>query len=484
MSISTKVHLFIIAVVLTAVMGTAFVAYWVNVQSTDQFYKSTIMSTASNVAAAIDADFVRDLQQALGNNAYQQLRARAEVEDNDELIADYLKNAGLYDKYIETIDLINTFQENMDRPMEIYLISIAAGTRDYFYLMSASSGFRLCYAGYHDVVESEFLGQDPRQQKVEPIISSSVWGWACSGYVQVCEAENDSFCFVGADIYMDDVMEGRNRFLLISAIGALILSFVVILIAVPLMNKTVIHPLVTITEKMKGFAPAEDADYEQAGVINLDIHSGDEIQDIYDGIHAMQVDIIDYLNHMSALRREQVRAYNDMRHKDEVIDKISRDAYRDALTGVNSSSAFKIAQKDMKKQMAGGFRDFAVLMMDVNDLKTINDTCGHKSGDMYIQGCCRMLCREFRQSLIYRIGGDEFAAILTGEDYKNRVQHIRNLREAYARTAAGQSSAAWQNFSAAVGSSACRAGDRSFEEVFKRADSDMYSDKKTSRKRK
>ncbi len=483
-SIGAKLRGFIIAVVLIAVMGTAIVAYFINAHNTDQFYKSTTMNTAANVASVLDPDFIRDLQMALNTDEYQQLRVRAETENNEEIIADYLKNAGLYEKYLETIKLLRSFWENMDGLYVIYIISCSADSPDYFYFMSAAPEFRLFHTGLPDVMESEFAGVSLSNNRVEPIISNSSWGWLCSAYAKICDVGDGNSCFVGTDISMNDVMRDRNRFLLISAVGALAFSFLVLLAAVPLMNKTVIRPLVTITKKMKDFTPAENTDYEKAGVISLDLKSGDEIQDIYDGIRTMQVNIIDYLNHMSALQREREKAYIDMREKDEKIDEISRDAYRDALTGVGSPAAFKIAQDEMKKQMSEGFRDFAVLMMDINNLKHINDTCGHKSGDLYIRGCCRMLCREFRNSRVFRIGGDEFTAILTGEDYRNRLQHMTKLREAYARSAAGHSSAPWQNYSAAVGSSSCHPDDKTFEDVFKRADSDMYVDKNACRQRK
>ena len=59
-------------------------------------------------------------------------------------------------------------------------------------------------------------------------------------------------------------------------------------------------------------------------------------------------------------------------------------------------------------------------MFDINNLKIINDSRGHEAGDEYIVRACRLICNVFKHSPVYRVGGDEFIAVLTGDDYINR----------------------------------------------------------------
>ncbi|MBR3316575.1 MAG: diguanylate cyclase, partial [Atopobiaceae bacterium] len=73
------------------------------------------------------------------------------------------------------------------------------------------------------------------------------------------------------------------------------------------------------------------------------------------------------------------------------------------------------------QQLAEGtLSEFGLVICDVNGLKIINDTNGHQAGDEYIRQACKMVCDIFSHSPVYRIGGDEFAVILTGRDYKSR----------------------------------------------------------------
>ena len=116
---------------------------------------------------------------------------------------------------------------------------------------------------------------------------------------------------------------------------------------------------------------------------------------------------------------------------------------------------------------------FGIVMCDINDLKRINDTRGHSFGDEAIQRACRMICGIYKHSPVFRIGGDEFAVILTGSDYEQREDLIEILRR--------ESIANGQSRSGPV--VACGMAeydpdsDGEFTDVFKRADSCMYENK-------
>jgi len=92
-----------------------------------------------------------------------------------------------------------------------------------------------------------------------------------------------------------------------------------------------------------------------------------------------------------------------------------------------------------------------MVMVDINNLKHVNDEYGHKNGDMYIKGCCHMISDVFRYSPVYRIGGDEFIVILFGSDYENRIKLCKKLKDEFRATYEQQSIPSWLRYSAAVG---------------------------------
>ena len=159
---------------------------------------------------------------------------------------------------------------------------------------------------------------------------------------------------------------------------------------------------------------------------------------------------------------------------EEVLNSANDLAERDGLTGVKNKSAYTRAEQELNDSIADGTcGDFAVVVCDVNGLKNINDTMGHQAGYEHLKSACTMICRVFKRSPVYRIGGDEFAVMLTGEDYRAREILTRQLREQ-------------MKFNQADGLVTVACGmavfipdkDKTVSAVFNRADAAMYRNKK------
>ena len=127
--------------------------------------------------------------------------------------------------------------------------------------------------------------------------------------------------------------------------------------------------------------------------------------------------------------------------------------------------------------MEAGHTDLGIVMVDMNELKRINDQYGHRMGDSYIIGCCRYICDTFKHSPVYRIGGDEFVVILQGLDFNNRLELVEKLKKLYESAMNNNRAKPWERYSAAVGMAEMASDDRTVDLVFKRADKAMYMDK-------
>ena len=172
------------------------------------------------------------------------------------------------------------------------------------------------------------------------------------------------------------------------------------------------------------------------------------------------------------VRREQAQA--------KALQKATELARRDALTGVKSKHVFVEEELLWDAQIKeGSVVPFAVAVFDLNGLKFINDTLGHTAGDSYICAACTAVCTAFQHSPVYRIGGDEFAAVLTGSDYEKRTE----LKARFCALNAAQCFP--DDPVVACGMSDFVPGqDTCFQDVFKRADADMYENKKELKNKK
>ena len=173
-------------------------------------------------------------------------------------------------------------------------------------------------------------------------------------------------------------------------------------------------------------------------------------------------------------------------HLQEHISDLNDKAYKDALTSVRNKGAFDSCLKGLEEKIQtageGGSPEFAICVFDCNNLKDINDTYGHEKGDIYLKKACSTICEVFRHSPVFRMGGDEFVAVLENEDYKNRLELCTKFDRLCAELTEA-SEEPWEAVRIASGIAVYMPeNDRSAYEVFRRADGRMYEDKARKKK--
>ena len=93
----------------------------------------------------------------------------------------------------------------------------------------------------------------------------------------------------------------------------------------------------------------------------------------------------------------------------------------DSLTSVRNKGAYTEYIRKLQERIDSGEQfDLAIGIFDCNNLKTVNDECGHDKGDIYLKNSCMLICKVYDHSPVFRIGGDEFAVFLMNDDFKNR----------------------------------------------------------------
>lgn len=151
-------------------------------------------------------------------------------------------------------------------------------------------------------------------------------------------------------------------------------------------------------------------------------------------------------------------------------------AYTDALTGLGSRMLYENHLKQMEQEFRSD-STVTVVMLDINCLKRINDTEGHSAGDRLIRDAASCIQRAFAppQWECYRVGGDEFLAVLWGQTVPE-MQYRKVLSHAITECNENRSFP----LSLSIGF-AMKASDdstvASLEEMIRNADADMYREK-------
>ncbi len=173
-------------------------------------------------------------------------------------------------------------------------------------------------------------------------------------------------------------------------------------------------------------------------------------------------------------------------HMKEHISDLNRRANVDALTSVRNKGAFMNYLEDMQAKLDEGAEspEFAIAVFDCDDLKTVNDRYGHDKGDIYLKTASRVICKVFQHSPVFRIGGDEFAAILRNDDFRYREELFAAFEKATAAASAATENL-WEQVSVAYGLAEYDPSqDHSVTDTMRRADSTMYVNKRRRKQEK
>jgi diguanylate cyclase (GGDEF)-like protein len=152
------------------------------------------------------------------------------------------------------------------------------------------------------------------------------------------------------------------------------------------------------------------------------------------------------------------------------------EARTDHLTGLANRREFeRVIEREVAVAERHG-RQLSILMIDVDNLKRINDRLGHGAGDGALKLVAQQLLRVVRASdLCARVGGDEFAVAMP-ETQLDRAQDVA-LRLRRAVEQAGLGMRAPDQVEVSVGFAAWRPG-TDWQAVYQAADSDLYEDKR------
>jgi diguanylate cyclase (GGDEF)-like protein len=176
-----------------------------------------------------------------------------------------------------------------------------------------------------------------------------------------------------------------------------------------------------------------------------------------------------------------VRQFTLLDENRRLLSTVSDMALRDPLTGLANRTLFsdRLAHAMQLQQRTAS--PVAVVLLDLDDFKLVNDSLGHPAGDALLNSVGERIQSSTRAGdTVARLGGDEFAVLIedqpqTAHEVAERVVRAFDLpfslhgREIYMRPSVGLAAAPWSGD-----------GDPTAEELFRRADLAMYSAKQAN----
>src|SRR5581483_4332709 len=207
-------------------------------------------------------------------------------------------------------------------------------------------------------------------------------------------------------------------------------------------------------------------------------------------LRTLDVGVHDYLtppvdrNELLARVRTEIRR---KRHSDYLRGRLEESielAVTDALTGLHNRRYMETHLKLLAEQAREGGRPLSVVLVDIDNFKSVNDTYGHAVGDNVLREFATRFRRNTRAvDLACRIGGEEFAIVMPDTELERACQVGERLRECIASEPFQTDCDTSLEITASVGIATLDGADCSIDALFRRADQALYVAKRGGRNR-
>jgi diguanylate cyclase (GGDEF)-like protein/PAS domain S-box-containing protein len=165
-------------------------------------------------------------------------------------------------------------------------------------------------------------------------------------------------------------------------------------------------------------------------------------------------------------------------------EELERRAYSDYLTGLANRRHFlELAESELARHLRYG-RELSILMLDVDRFKQVNDTYGHKVGDLVLKNLsdvCRATLRNV--DIVGRMGGEEFAVLLPETGSEHAMDAAERLRTAIAAAQVTLSGGLPLHSTASIGVATLSEKDADIDMLLNQADQALYRAKGEGRNR-
>ncbi|QDF29114.1 GGDEF domain-containing protein [Halarcobacter anaerophilus] len=184
----------------------------------------------------------------------------------------------------------------------------------------------------------------------------------------------------------------------------------------------------------------------------------------------------DYQRVLESAVEKRTRELNDINVKLEIL------ATTDSLTGVKNRRSFYESSAPMIRYSRRENKELAVLMIDIDKFKMINDIYGHAAGDDVIKIMAQKIKDSLRKSDIFaRLGGEEFAAVLPNTSKRGAQKAAENIRKEIENLEIKTINEEKIKFTISIGLTMLRYDDVDLEAILHRADLALYEAKREGR---
>lgn len=435
----------------------------------DNSYQSKAREISDTVSVVVDSEDVETLYNDI-MAIYEVTEDRVLSDDwgSDEFNAYIAKFSEIEstDAYISLMKQLRAIQEVND--VDCLYISALTPDTNFIYLIDAALE-DACPPGTIDPLyeENDYLLENPEAGFTPYFTDTGAYGYLVTSGAPIYNKDHKVIAYAMVDISMDVVNARQIKFITELTLLLIAFTLIICLISIIAVNRYVINPINKLSAAASRYSNGKDLDiYKEFDSIK--IKTNDEIETLHDSIKKMLSDIHEYIENLMKTTKE-------LNETKIIAEEMNELAHVDLLTGLKSRTAYVSREVEINKMLHDGNIDkFAVILIDLNYLKQINDEFGHEKGDIALINTGALIQNVFGNEDSYRIGGDEFVVVDTDVDnLESKINKFNELMKNDNHTNR------WEHISAALGFGLYEKGtDLSVNDVLSKADTMMYINKK------
>ena len=392
------------------------------------------------------------------------------------------------EKYDELQVLLDAVKETHDIDWLYVIVPLSTETNDNVKnVIAAMTQYEKDFVPENSVELNELTGESYPPETVAKYLNAvntegritffeefAEWGNDYTGVLPLVDSSGNYVAELCIDVRVEEIHKTIKKHMIFTSSIVLGVGALFTLGFIMWARRNIVQPIKSVEQEVVNFAnhSHEQKDLGMIVIQDPGIKTENEIQSLSKAVEKMSLDMRDYVIGLI----EAERLAESMKN---TADRMSELANKDSLTGIRNKTAYDNEVKKLEHGLENGETKFGAAMIDLNFLKKINDTYGHDKGNAAIKKLCRLVCVTFSHSPVFRIGGDEFAVILKGNDYEHIDELIDSFNDKLTEMNCDSTLEEWEKISAAIGFSKFdEQSDKSFDSVFKRADEAMYANKK------
>ena len=434
-SYSTKAVLLITAVLLVVNIAIGVVIAVQSRTSIKKLINERMLGVAKTASAMLDGDKLAAMKESDVGGEYQQ----------------------------EILERLTAFYNNFDFRY-IYIVRKAENGK-YVFIADADPNDPAQY-GEEIVFTKALASAGAGEPAVDNVAVSDKWGKFYTAYCPVMTSDNTVGGIVGIDFdaewYESQLTKNSVYIIFASAISLIVGGAMVMLVTMRLKRK--FDKLNEETESIASDIGTLLDEISKESIYSSNVSEAESSDD-----RTAELNGIEKLSAEVKMIKEDLRQY---------IDYVHIKAYTDGMTGVGNKTAYLDLVHSLNDKMPDGEIRFSIAVFDVDDLKLVNDEYGHEMGDNLINGTAECIKNVFGAENVFRIGGDEFIAVLKDFSKEDMARAFGLLEAEIKRVNDDLPKGAKVPVAFSRGYATFEPGrDKAFKEVFRRADKSLYQDK-------